>query len=381
MDERGRGSPPGADAGDEPRLEQDPPDAPDAPAQGAHPPSRDPEGETVSVAELAAEADAADLPLEPPFELPISRATAGGMVAFYLASTMLIHYRKLLGSAVFAVGLIGFLRPLGRLLAATLVRAWQQINRAAEAERAFDPPGKVDLRVLVVLCTTAVALTLIEYFGDRATYGTFVGKYWPEFYGHRYYELSTYAYWTGARFLGYVVLPWLVALFMPGERLRDQGLSPRGFVRHLWIYGLLFLIVLPAVVMVSYTPAFQHTYPFYDLAGRSWFDLLAWEGLYGLQFFALEVFFRGFMIHPLRRSMGTNAVFCMAVPYCMIHYHKPLPEVLGAVVAGTVLGTLSLATGSIWCGVLIHVSVAWTMDGLSLAHTVGIPGRHTLVSG
>ncbi len=100
-----------------------------------------------------------------------------------------------------------------------------------------------------------------------------------------------------------------------------------------------------------------------------------------MQFFALEVFFRGFMLHALKRPMGAYAIFAMIVPYCMIHYHKPIAEVLGAVAAGTVLGTLSLHTGSIWCGVLIHVSVAWSMDSLALMHTVGSPGNPRLVPG
>jgi membrane protease YdiL (CAAX protease family) len=58
----------------------------------------------------------------------------------------------------------------------------------------------------------------------------------------------------------------------------------------------------------------------------------------------------------------------MIVPYCMIHYGKPLPETLGAIVAGLVLGTLALRTRSIWGGVLIHIGVALTMDMLALGH-------------
>ena len=34
----------------------------------------------------------------------------------------------------------------------------------------------------------------------------------------------------------------------------------------------------------------------------------------------------------------------MIVPYCMIHYGKPLPETLGAIGAGLILGTLAMRT-------------------------------------
>ncbi len=304
---------------------------------------------------------------------------------FYLAAAYVIHLDKVVGSVLLTAGILAFHRPLGRLLGGTLVDSWKILNREARQERAAaslrGESRDFDYRPLVVLAVTAVTLTLIEYFGDRGTYTQFLNRVAPDFFHNRYYELTTFAYWTGFRVLGYVVIPWLSVLFMPGERIRDYGLKLSGALKHTWIYLALFLIVLPAVVMVSYTREFQQTYPFYKLASRSWFDYLGWEALYALQFWALEVFFRGYMLHPLKRSMGSYAIFCMAVPYCMIHYHKPLAEVLGAVAAGVVLGTLSMRTGSIWCGVLIHVSVAVSMDGLSMAQTMGWPGKHFRVPG
>jgi hypothetical protein len=45
-----------------------------------------------------------------------------------------------------------------------------------------------------------------------------------------------------------------------------------------------------------------------------------------------------------------------------------MPEAIGSIVAGFVLGTLALKSGSIWWGALAHVTVAVTMDLLSLWH-------------
>jgi membrane protease YdiL (CAAX protease family) len=53
----------------------------------------------------------------------------------------------------------------------------------------------------------------------------------------------------------------------------------------------------------------------------------------------------------------------------IMQYGKPLLETMGAILAGLILGTLALRTGSIWCGALIHISVAITMDVLALVHT------------
>ena len=62
--------------------------------------------------------------------------------------------------------------------------------------------------------------------------------------------------------------------------------------------------------------------------------------MYFAQFFALEMFFRGFWLGVLRKSFGSGAIFAMAVPYCMIHYGKPYLEAIGAIVAGIALGSL-----------------------------------------
>ncbi|MDB4975327.1 MAG: hypothetical protein JWN48_3668, partial [Myxococcaceae bacterium] len=62
-------------------------------------------------------------------------------------------------------------------------------------------------------------------------------------------------------------------------------------------------------------------------------------------------------------------------PYCMIHFSKPLLEVLAAIPAGIVLGLMAMRARSIWGGAALHVAVAWTMDALSIWQTTGWPTR------
>jgi membrane protease YdiL (CAAX protease family) len=231
-----------------------------------------------------------------------------------------------------------------------------------------------DYRPLVVLLTVAVSLTLQEYYGDRGFFRQWsvlpasirTGPDW---------ELWSFVWWTGWRVLGFVVLPALVVVCMPGERLRDYGLRTAGFFRHLWIYVALFLAVLPLVIYMSTTKEFQRIYPFYKLANRSTFDLVAWEVLYAIQFLSLEFFFRGFMLHGTKRSLGVHSIWVMIVPYCMIHYGKTFSETMGAIVAGVILGTIALRTRSIWGGVFIHVAVALTMDLLTVGYLRPPPPR------
>ncbi|HEU5061046.1 MAG TPA: type II CAAX endopeptidase family protein [Kofleriaceae bacterium] len=241
-------------------------------------------------------------------------------------------------------------------------------RRARAAERARGEPaaaGPYDFRPLVVLVTVAVSLTLQEYIGERE----FFTRHFGDLAVGEHGELMRHGWWALWRFLGYVVLPVIVILCLPGERVRDYYLSFKAFRQKAGVYLVLFLLILPVVILAPRLfSGFYLTYPFYKWANRSAFDLWAWEAMYAVQFMSLEFFFRGFMLKALRPRFGSHAIFVMIVPYCMIHYGKPMPETLGAIIAGLVLGTLAMRTRSIWGGVLIHISVAITMDMMAVAN-------------
>jgi membrane protease YdiL (CAAX protease family) len=251
-----------------------------------------------------------------------------------------------------------------RLLRRLLLDQWRAIDDEVAAERGDTAP-RFDWRPLVVLVTVCVSLTLQEYVGDR----DFFREHFPSLSYGTYGDLMRHAWWAGWRFTGYVVIPVIVILSMPGERVRDYFLSFEGFAKKLKIYLILFALIFPIVLAAPHLfRGFYLTYPFYKWANRSPLDFWLWEGLYALQFVSLEFFFRGFMLRALRARFGSGAIFVMVVPYCMIHYGKPMPETFGAIVAGLVLGTLAMRTRSIWGGVMLHIAVALTMDLMATAH-------------
>jgi membrane protease YdiL (CAAX protease family) len=190
----------------------------------------------------------------------------------------------------------------------------------------------------------------------------------------KYDELYGFSWWVFARVLGYAVVPLAVwKMCFPDDSLLDMGLRVRGFFKHAWIYGAFLAIVLPVMLLVSRQADFGTYYPFYKNSSRSWYDFLSWEAMYFAQFFALEVFFRGFWLGALRRSFGSGAIFAMAVPYCMIHFGKPYLEANGAIIAGIALGSLSMKTKSIYQGFLVHITVAGLMDWWALSHRQALP--------
>jgi len=258
---------------------------------------------------------------------------------------------------------------------------WRQLDEEARIHR-MEHADRHDFRPAACLLIAAVVLTVQEYYGGRQFFQTtlrpelellYEGSWkWLRF--DTYDELYAYGWWCFARAVGYVVFPFVTwKLLFPKDSLLDMGLHGRGFLRHLWIYGACLGIVVPVMLIVAHQPDFGSYYPFYKQSSRSIFDFMAWEAMYWVQFFALELFFRGWMVGALRRTLGSSAIFVMAVPYCMIHYGKPYLEAHGAIVAGVVLGSLAMRTRSIYAGFLLHISVAVGMDVLSLYKRGAIP--------
>ena len=231
----------------------------------------------------------------------------------------------------------------------------------------------IKLQAFIVCISAAVCISLDEYFGHTDFAFSFLQNLGFNKLANSYAllmedKLYALTYWVGIIVLFYGIVPLIIIKFVFKDKFSNYGLSIKGALKDYKIYLLLIGIMLPIVITASFTESFQHKYPFYKLQeGEGLFPrFFIWECLYLLQFFAVEFFFRGFMLHGNKQRFGFYSILVMTIPYCMIHFGKPLPETLAAIVAGLVLGVLSLKSNSIWLGVAIHFSVAITMDFCSL---------------
>lgn len=248
----------------------------------------------------------------------------------------------------------------------------REIDEASARER-VQAPG-YDRGPLVAALVATLALVFMEYASER-TLARLLYELVPSLYQPRFVALVELSLWVAVRLVGFFVLPALAIRVLLRERVVDHGLRLHQLAAHWRAYALSFALVLPCIALAASRPEFASYYPFYKHASESWLELATWELLYALHFVALEFFFRGFWLTACRRSFGSHAVFVAVAPYCMIHFTKPLLEVLAAIPAGIVLGLLAMRARSIWGGAALHIAVAYTMDALAMLQSTGLPTR------
>jgi uncharacterized protein len=235
--------------------------------------------------------------------------------------------------------------------------------------------GETDRRVGLALIYTAIGLSCIFYLGDAQKFVEILARAPFAEYGALVLSaennLPALTYWALVVTLFYFAIPALIIKFVWRQNLSEYGLNlkfEKGFGE---LYLQCAAIMLPLVYLMSLTEGFANKYPFFRVYNDEPYfgrDFLIWEALYFLQFFGLEFFFRGFLVQSLKPKLGVYSIFVMTVPYCMIHFGKPMPETFAAIFAGIFLGWLSYKYNNIWLGLLLHCTVALAMDVLALHH-------------
>lgn len=229
----------------------------------------------------------------------------------------------------------------------------------------------LDRKAAFALVYTAFGLTAIFYLKSHDALAAILGQAGIELFDEysKSNNLPLLGWWVIVVTLFYFAVPAIIIKFYYREKLTDYGLKLRiepGFAK---LFVAAMSVMLPLVYLMSMTESFTAKYPFLKIYNGEPYigtTLLIWELLYFVQFFGLEFFFRGFLVHSLKPALGIYSIFAMTVPYCMIHFGKPPAETLSAIAAGIFLGWLSYRNGNIWMGLILHCTVAFSMDVLAL---------------
>jgi len=164
-------------------------------------------------------------------------------------------------------------------------------------------------------------------------------------------------------FFCYGGIPFLAIIFLLADHQFTQsfGLSPvipNLFPSLYWLAGL-----IPFMIVIAYLGnRFKEEADIYPMIRvKEWGIglILLNSGSWILYLIGYEFFFRGFLLYGALSVMDSwSAVALNAVIYALMHLHKNMRETIGSIPFGAVLAIVSLHTGSIWVGVVIHSVLA-----------------------
>jgi len=222
--------------------------------------------------------------------------------------------------------------------------------------------------LIALLLLVAVVLLLVNRYGLQSYFvGSFGHALTRRGYDANQIVFLAQVYFSAFSFAVFVLVPLLFHRVFPVSMDDAFGLSFRRCIKHIPVYLVLSLMMLPILWVAAMRPGFYEFYPMYKPATLGYW--LAFEMVYMAQFFCVEFFFRGFTLFRLEQRFGYHAVTIMVIPYALLHLYKPFPEALSSIVAGLVLGMLALKSRSIWPGVMLHCTVAFCMDLFALIHS------------
>ncbi len=165
------------------------------------------------------------------------------------------------------------------------------------------------------------------------------------------------------------VLPVLVLLRIFIDRNVKGLYGLCGGNHHVKAYMYLYVVILPVLVFISFTPDFLTYYPMYkpwafgNVFDRPvWMNTAVFETVYISDFLMVELIFRGALIIGMASILGRGAVLPMITVYVALHFGKPVMETISAFFGGYFLGALAFQTRHIWGGVIIHMGIAFIIE-------------------
>jgi uncharacterized protein len=247
------------------------------------------------------------------------------------------------------------------------------INITRETYHNEEKNAPFDTQTALVCVLGALSLLLIQFIAKTGKFISFLrelGLYPASDYFRSFFtptengNLIQLVWFASFSFFFYLVFPLFIMRIVSNKRPSDFGLKIKGAFLYGKFYLIFMAIMFPAIVLAATFPSFQAMYPFYQapVGSSIWPNILIWEIFYLLQFLGTEFFFRGFLIHGLKHRFGFYSIFISVIPYCMIHFQKPFLEAFGSIIAGLILGMMSLRTNSVIMGTALHFGVALTMD-------------------
>jgi membrane protease YdiL (CAAX protease family) len=216
-----------------------------------------------------------------------------------------------------------------------------------------------DRRVAVALILTAVAAVLLQQYGQVPMILRLLPMAWRD----AQIQLHVRILWVTLHGVFYIAAPLLAARAC-GLHASDLGLRFRVTRKELWIVAGVVCGAFPLILLCSRSAVFQSAYPLYRPTRLQAANTALWFAVFAVYLFSIELYFRGFLFGMLTPALGRHALYVSLVPY--VATHGFLPEALGAIPVGLLLGALRMRTDSLWLGYLAHFLVAAQIELIAL---------------
>ena len=160
------------------------------------------------------------------------------------------------------------------------------------------------------------------------------------------------------RFFLEFLVPLAIIVLVWRENPRDYGLRLGDWRLGLVVTAVGVAVLAVVIWIVGRWPDF-HSYYSQDIAGRPTWRLIVDTGI---DLFAWEFFFRGWLLSAFGRRYGTDAIWLQMIPFALMHVWKPEIEQLSTVIGGAFFGILAWKTKSFAWGFLLHwFMMAWVL--------------------
>jgi hypothetical protein len=172
----------------------------------------------------------------------------------------------------------------------------------------------------------------------------------------------------------YIGLPlFLVWYFYDRKNTTSSPTNFYGLTLRNWYWQpyiqLASLVVVGVSIAAVLLPQLTEYYPTLKVQQMGAFNLMPlnmafgiYEFVYGCFYTWAEVLMRGFLVIGMTHLLGRRAIMPMVSMYLFFHLAKPPAEAISSLLGGYILGVIAYESRNITGGVLLHATVAVSMD-------------------
>lgn len=221
----------------------------------------------------------------------------------------------------------------------------------------------LDKKIIWILISVPLIQALSSYFTSRRFFRENFSDGIKNFSDP---YLSEFLYWfAGDTFLA------LIPSFVIIHFVFKEKISEFGFKFGDWKFGLKFssiFILFMSIILwfVTANQEFNTKYPLLTSTKYSATTFLVYEIGMLLYLFGWEFTWRGFMLFGLEKRFGYYSIFFQMIPFTILHFGKPFLETIGSIPGAIALGILALRTRSFYYCVIVHFSVMFVIDTISI---------------